>query len=126
MAGRTDKRSSVPSPSSCLLATSLAERGGGCTTPPRREAVERITVRYHGHGALAGAGVGLATGVVLGALVTAGVHGEETAGFVRSAVITVFGISAAVRDCRWNHRRAPHHRAHIASALSAASVASTQ
>ncbi|TMA73531.1 MAG: hypothetical protein E6J58_02250 [Deltaproteobacteria bacterium] len=74
--------------------TDEAKRGQRVRAPP--EAVERITVRYHGHGALAGAGVGLATGVVLGAVVAAGVHGEETAGFVRSAVVTVFGISGAL------------------------------
>ena len=73
--------------------TDEAKRGQRVRAPP--EAVERITVRYHGHGALAGAGVGLATGVVLGALLTANVHGEE-AGLVRSAVLTVFGISGAL------------------------------
>src|SRR5437870_12635616 len=34
-AGRTDKRTSVTSPSSCPLATSLAERGGRAHYPPR-------------------------------------------------------------------------------------------
>ena len=61
--------------------------------PP--EAVERITVRNHGHGAIAGAGVGLATGVVLGALLAADVQGEE-AGIVRSGILTVFAISGAL------------------------------
>jgi len=74
--------------------TDEAKRGQRVRAPP--EAVERITVRYHGQGALAGAGVGLATGVVLGTVIGAGIQGEETAYFLRSAVVTFLGISGAL------------------------------
>ncbi len=68
--------------------------------PPRRvrappEAVERITLRYHGHGALAGAAVGLAVGVALGALLATGINGDE-AYLLRSISIWGLGITGAL------------------------------
>src|SRR5439155_5709084 len=47
-AGRTDKRTSVTSPSSCLLATSLAERGGRAHYPRRKPS--RVAARLRSLG----------------------------------------------------------------------------
>src|SRR5438445_5735058 len=47
-AGRTDKRTSVTSPSSCPLATSLAERGGRAHYPPRAGRRVLFPGRRHG------------------------------------------------------------------------------